>query len=172
MAHLDTVLEDRITDADIQSAQQQYIENAGTFETVDTSQCSAYILELLADSFVSPVQRIHTAEATYYGVADYQDGDEWYGYVAYDERSDGAKRVVGVREVSDAQDESELPHVTAGDPSGSFADQPSAGYADLAARLQEHYDTVYGRNREQPEPEHTGPPITRTVPTYVPPDGQ
>lgn len=144
-----------LDDATLDEAQQHYIDNARNVETASDSQYSGAVLEALAENFVSPVQSIETPDTTYYGVIDYEEGDEWYGFEAHDDRSHG-RRVIGVREIPDVDKISNIPHVTAGDPTGSFADQPDASYHELAASLGEFYDDKYGEDRGPPA--HAGPP--------------
>lgn len=148
--------------ATVERAEQQYIDNAGKMETAADSQYSEDVVDLLADSFTSPVQVIKANDGEmYYGVIEWEEGsDEWYGFYAHDRVS--TRRVVGTREAADATDEADLPHVTAADETGSFADEPEASYQELATRLDEFYNKKYGEGRGPPE--SSGPPDhTRTT---------
>jgi hypothetical protein len=137
------------TDKSLDNVEGYYIKNAGKVETAAESEYQKTALEELGDSFISPVQRLENeAGEVYYGVVDYEEGDDWYGFEAYDDRTQGGKRVVGLREVEEAKQEEDFPHVTAGDPSGSFADKPDASYQELESRLREHYNRT---GKERPE---------------------
>lgn len=160
MNDVNTILQDSIWNNldSVVKAEQYYIDNAGNVEEISNSQYDEHILTLLANSFTSPVQEITTInDASYYGVIDYKEGDEWYGFIANDRTQ--TKRVIGVREIngdSTITSEAELPHVTAGDPTGSFTDNPGASYQQLANALDEYYTEEYGENRDTVS--NVGPP--------------
>lgn len=152
------VLENDVCDCGktIADAEQYYIDNTGQLETAAESQFARGILDLLATRFTSPVQSVETVDGeTYYGVIEYTEGEEWYGFFAHDHNTQ-TRRVIGTREIAHANHSADLPHVTAGDETGSFADQPDATYEDLVTRLTDHYDEQYGTDREPPA--HSGPP--------------
>jgi len=155
MKNANTVLQDEHEPDRIDETEAFYIENRGQMETAQDSEFPELTLDFLAESFVSPVQSFETSNGVYYGVIEYTESDEWYGFEAHDSRSSG-RRVIGVREIPDATRADEIPHVTAGDPSGSFSDTPDASYTELAEKLIDHYDSVHGEDRSTPD--NGGPP--------------
>lgn len=146
------------TSTEIADAEQYYVDNAGSMETATESSHSEDVLDHLSSNFVSPVMSIEQTDGTvYYGVIDYTEGDEWYGFYAYDDRSVG-RRVVGTQESDSVQYDSEVPHASAGDPTGSFGDRPDASYAELVngftdsngdkvGGLKEYYGETLGESR-------------------------
>lgn len=148
------------TKSEIDAAEEYYVSNVGDMETASESQFAEKTLEHLAANFASPVVSVEQESGdVYYGVLDYAEGDEWYGFFAWDEHSVG-NRVIGAREADTATIDSDLQHVSAGDSTGSFADQPDATFDELATRLGEHYDDAYGEDRSSvtvERPTHTVP---------------
>jgi hypothetical protein len=158
MKDANTILEQDVCGCadDVATAEDYYIENAGEMEPASESQFSTAVLELLADQFISPVQSVTTIDGeTHYGVIEYENGDEWYGFYAHDDRAHG-RRVIGIREAPAAEKHNDLPHVSAGDRSGSHADNVEASYDELVATLSDHYGEKYGTERDTPA--QSGPP--------------
>ena len=142
-------------DDDISSEHQYYLDNIGFMETASESPFTEEKLEELADSFISPIQSVVTQDGIYYGIIDYVEGDECNGFESNDSRGN-SRRVIGVREIPDEKNEKNVPHVTAGDPSGSFENNPNATYEELCEKLKEYYTDNYGDDRNLPK--HSGPP--------------
>lgn len=150
MLEFDEVLEKVVEESDIKDAREFFISNEGTMFLNEDVEYSNVILKELSDSFISPVQKIETVDGFYYGVIEYVEGDEWYGFKTFDDRG-LCRRVIGVQEGDDMEYESDLPHVSAGDKSGSFAKQYDATYEDLLVKLDKYYDEKIGPDRDKPD---------------------
>lgn len=139
------------TTQEIYTAEDDYLSRVGEMETASESSYTEHLLEHLATNFASPIQSVEQSNGdVYYGVISYTEGDEWYGFYAYDARSVG-RRVIGLQNTADIEYDTEVLHASAGDPTGSFADTPSASYQELSQAIKDVYDEQLGTDRPMPE---------------------
>ena len=107
---------------------------------VDEETADALLAELAGDT-VDPVVHVETDDTKYYGVIDYTEFDDAYGYVDYHDVLGERKRVVCAHCVQEATTDTDVAHATAGDPSGQFADDPDATYDELYDAVSSHIVT-------------------------------
>jgi len=112
----------------------------------------AVLAELTGDT-VDPIVQIRSDEAQYYGIVEYVEFDDAYGYIEYDDITGEHKRVVCAQCVHDVDVDTAVAHATAGDPSGQFGDQPNADYDELHQAVREHYTAAH---RTTPDTVETG----------------
>jgi hypothetical protein len=109
---------------------------------VEAGVASDILAELTGDT-VDPVVQVQSEGVKYYGVIDYVTFEGAYGYVDYHDYLGARRRVVCAQCVQEATVDSAVTHATAGDPSGSFSDQPDASYEELLEAIKQHYTSAH-----------------------------
>lgn len=107
---------------------------------VDSRIAANLVAELVSD-IVDPVVQVMVGVQRYVGVAEYVEGDGWYGYVDYDDAFGARNRVVCAQCVHESETDLTVTHATGGD--GSFRDEPDATYDELAEAIEEHYEEAH-----------------------------